>query len=148
MTTVVDPLGTPVPIYNRSGAAIISMVGGATSGSTVGSGVGDDASPIARVSQATIVLVITSVVDSHHLVLVRLPDDADIGDVAEVYKDPTSGPSNPIVFPNVGEAIGTLPASTGSNSEAGIQLPSGAALVGGIFFRKVSSILWMPIGAV
>lgn len=148
MTTVVDPLGSPSVVYNRSGTAIVGLSGGATATSAAGSGIGDDANPIVRVSQTTAALVLTSFGPTHNC-LARLPDDAEIGDVVEVYQDPASSASSVQVFPNIGEAIGNNPVSTGTNHSAGVTLsPNSAGLIGGICFRKVSSGLWLPIGAV
>jgi hypothetical protein len=148
MTTVVDPLGSPSMIYNRSGTAIVAMAGGATATSAAGSGIGDDANPIPRVCQTTVAMVLTSFGPTHNA-LARLPEDAEIGDVVEVYQDPASSASSPKIFPNTGEAIGNNPVSTGTNSNAGVTIsPNSAGLVGGVLFRKVSSTQWMPIGAV
>lgn len=70
MTTVVDPLGTPAPVYNRSGTAIVSVTA-------------NDTTPpsIPRVSGWTVALVATGQDDR----AVKLPSGADIGDVVEVY---------------------------------------------------------------
>lgn len=141
MTTVVDPLGTPSVTYNRSGTSIVSVIGGATSGSTGSTGIGNDANPIPRVSQTTVALVTTSFGPTHNI-LVRLPDDAEVGDVVEVYRN-ISSTEGPMVFPNVGEAISLHPASTGTNNAASTIVNDNSGLV----FRKVSSTLWMPIGA-
>jgi hypothetical protein len=141
MTTVVDPLGTPTVIYNRSGTAIVTMMGG----TAFNGAAGNDAPPITRVSQVTVVLVETSVVPGvGYNIYARLPADAEIGDVVEVYAPPPQA-TNPRVFPNVGESIVPRPVSTGTNYAAGCDVDF---VRGGIAFRKVSSTLWMPIGAV
>jgi len=131
MTTTVDPLGTPSVIYNRGGTAIVEV---SPSGSA---GTGNAATPIPRVSQLTVALVSTSA--GHNDVL--LPDDAEIGDAVEVYTlwDGSSVPAR--VFPNVGEAIGNLATSVGTNLNASLGVGST-----GMVFRKVSSVLWVPIG--
>lgn len=141
MTTIVDPLGTPSVTYNRFGTAIVTVSGAATSGSIASTGVGNDANPIPRVCQTTIAMVTTSSGPTHNI-LVRLPDDAEVGDVVEVYRNIGSTES-PMVFPNVGEAISLHPASTGTNNAASTIVNDNSGLV----FRKVSSTLWMPIGA-
>jgi hypothetical protein len=87
-------------------------------------------------------MVLTSFGPTHNIV-VRLPTDAEIGDVVEVYRDPASPSDAPFVFPNVGESIGDKPVSDGSNVTAGV----GVSTLSGVVFRKVSSTLWMPIGA-
>ena len=135
MTTVVDPSGTPVPVYNRSGTTIVTVNGGPTVSSTAGSAIGDDGTPIPSVSQTTIVLAVSAPYDGHHNIVFRLPADAEIGDVVEVYR--FSG-ENPVVFPNAGEAIGSLAASTGTNTGVGVSAASAS-------FRKISSTQWMPL---
>jgi hypothetical protein len=75
MTTVVDPFGTPVPIYNRSGATIIELTAGTASPF--------DPTPIIRHTGTTIALVTT--ISSGDQTYVTLPDDADIGDLVEVH---------------------------------------------------------------
>jgi hypothetical protein len=144
MTTVVDPLGTPSVTFNRSGTTIVSVAGGQTAGSTRG-GSGDEANPIPRVCETTVVMALgTTGPGGTHNILFRLPDDAEIGDVVEVYLDPASTDGSAILFPNVGEAIGNRPVSSGSNTDTGISVPATTRSV----LRKVSASLWMPIGAV
>lgn len=75
MTTVVDPSGTPEPIYNRSGTTISELTAGTTSPFAP--------APIVRHTGTTIVLVTT--VSSGDQTYVTLPDDADVGDVVEVH---------------------------------------------------------------
>jgi len=147
MTTVVDPLGTPSVTFNRSGTAIVSVLGG-THPSDIRGGVGDEGNPIPRVCQTTVVMGVVShsggpPPTSFDMVL-RLPDDAEIGDVVEVYVDPVSTEGSVYIFPNVGERIGSKPVSTGTNPDSGI-LATGNG--GGLIFRKVSSVLWMSVGA-
>jgi hypothetical protein len=144
MTTVVDPLGSPSVTYNMSGTAIVSVVGGPKAG---GGPIGDDAVPIPRVCQTTVALVVSGF-SGALFGLVRLPEDAEVGDLVEVYQDPVSTESYLQVFPNIGESIGggySRPASTGTNSAAGCAVDG---VHGGAAFRKVSSTLWMPIGAI
>jgi hypothetical protein len=70
-----------------------------------------------------------------------LPTDAEVGDVVEVY---STGGRDGRIFPPVGEAIGSRPASTGTNNDAGVSVP----LLSGVVLRKISATQWMPIGAV
>lgn len=100
MTTIVDPSGTPVPIYNRSGATIIEITGGPLSPSF-------NPTPIVRHTGVTIALVAAN--STGDFTNVILPDDAEIGDLVEVHSIgpdpanvliPTSGPFD-IVSPLV-----------------------------------------------
>ena len=141
MTTVIDPLGTPSPVYNRSGTVILAVTPGATSGSTQGSAIGNNGTPIPSVAQETVVTVATSFSSGAWNTVVLLPSAAEIGDVVEVYTIPDVSFAQAVVFPNVGESIAALPASTGTNDAAGI----GTGTTSGIRLRKVSSTLWMPI---
>lgn len=70
MTTVVDPLGTPVIIYNRSGVAIVEI-----------EAANSPVEVVPRVCGHMVVLVTTTQSSSH----VQLPSDAEIGDVVEVH---------------------------------------------------------------
>jgi hypothetical protein len=74
MTTVVDPLGTPVVYFNKSGHAIIEMAGG--------DGIGSPAQ-IPDVSGHTIVVVTEG--DPHGYI--SLPVNADVGDSVEIYTE-------------------------------------------------------------
>jgi uncharacterized Zn finger protein len=76
MTTVVDPVGTPAIIFNREGTTIISIEA-AEPGTVV-----SDATEIPRYSEVTVVLVSAPTSTSRW---VRLPDDAEIGDIVEVH---------------------------------------------------------------
>lgn len=91
MTTIIDPLGNPVIVYNRDGTALIEM--DAPSSSTT---------DIPRVSGHTIAVV--TVVGTGNAE-VRLPADAEVGDVVEIYN--TSDPWSPIIRAPTGETIST-----------------------------------------
>lgn len=71
MTTVVDPLGTPQPVFNRSGTAIVSL--------------NADVSPGPALPVVAGVLIALVAVLSGGGQFVQLPSGADIGDVVEVY---------------------------------------------------------------
>src|SRR5262245_45084839 len=75
MTTVLDPGGTPVPVYNQSGTTIDTIT---ANGMTQGT-----ATPIVRYGGTTIVLVHITAGDA----AVLLPANAEIGDLFEVYCD-------------------------------------------------------------
>jgi hypothetical protein len=75
MTTVVDPSGTSVPVYNRSGATITEMTAGTTSPFSP--------APIVRYTGLTIALV--TAISSGDQTYITLPDDADVGDLVEVH---------------------------------------------------------------
>lgn len=119
MVTVVDPNGTPAPVYTRSGVTLQTIAG---NGSTLGS-----ATPIVALSGHTIVIVETT--NSPLDEAVVLPDDAQIGDLVEVYSKEDGGPGA-LVFPPSGEDIGQ-PASKRA-SQGG----------SGCLFRKVSATQW------
>jgi hypothetical protein len=73
MTTVVDPSGTPQPIFNRSGVTIVDVV--ATSGAP--------AAPIPHQSGYTIARLTTS--GTSPAPEAELPASAEVGDVVEVH---------------------------------------------------------------
>ena len=118
MVTVVDPLGTPVPVYNRSGTAIVELPGGLVGAPTL----------IPTVSKETIVNVtyIDLVNDGRYFIL---PDDVDVGDVIEVY---TSVGAAPQIFPPSGETF--LDGGAGAISVSGAH--------NSIRFRRVTSTGW------
>jgi len=142
MTTVIDPAGTPVPVYSRSGTTIVPLTAGLSPAETtsIAQVVGDDGVEIPSYSQTTVAVVTCSGSSGAYRVAAVLPVAAEIGDVVEVY--PT-GSRDARVYPPVGEAIGSRPASTGAEFESGV----GVALLSGTSFRKVSASQWMPIGA-
>lgn len=123
MTTVVDPLGTPVPIFNRGGLAIIEVD---AVGDTPTSG------PIIPAFCGHLIAVITSTENNY---AVRLPTDAEVGDLIEVYLDPSSAFGAAVVWSQTGEGIGT---SSGPSS-----MSIGSAT--GAFLRKVTDTLWFPV---
>lgn len=120
MTTVLDPLGTPSPSYNRSGTTIIGLVGG-THGSPT---------PIPLVSGITIVIVTPDVSNNN---TVELPIGADVGDVVEVYPE-TQGTG--------GKGYNAVPPS---GETVGGGAVTGASGIFGVILRKVSSTDWRGI---
>lgn len=98
MTTVIDPLGTPVVVYNKSGSVIIPLAASGTSALT--------GAPIPYVCGHQIVLVTTGVNQNAAL----LPQDAEVGDITEVVSlnddtrvfaggsDYLNGSANGVVF--------------------------------------------------
>jgi hypothetical protein len=127
--------------------AIVSIDGGPTVSSTVGSAIGDNGTPIPAISQLTIVLVNFPAYDGHHHIVVRLPADSEIGDVVEVYRDPAAVGGGAIVFPNVGEAIDDGPVSTGTNDLSSGPVGRTAGPSYGVAFRKISNTHWVTLGA-
>ena len=115
MVTVVDPLGTPVPVYNRSGVAIVQVSGGTTMSPGI----------IPQVSGITVAIVTTSPGNDK----VQLPSGAEIGDVVELV---LSGGSGSDTLAPAGEDF--FPA--GSNSIA-----TNAATI----MRKVTSTSWSAV---
>lgn len=123
MTTVVDPLGTPTPIYNRSGVAIIPSL---TAQGTTSS----DAAIIPTVSGHTVVIVSAA---GHSGYGVMLPSGADIGDVVELYCANLNGSaaSAILAYAPSGETLNS------GNSDTVNFIPGQ-----GVMLRKVSSTDW------
>jgi hypothetical protein len=71
MTTVVNPNGTPAPVYNRSGITIETVAGAAQASPT-----------LVNVEAGTTVILVTSAGGSW----VQIPAGLEIGSVIEVYK--------------------------------------------------------------
>jgi hypothetical protein len=137
MTTVVDPAGTPVPVYNRSGTTIVSVSGGLRS-----EGIGDEGTPIPRSSGYTVALA--GMPDNTHNVF-KLPSGAEIGDVVELHAIPATGVGQGVMlFPPNGESVNRQAASTGTNDNtvAGTSVTPDQGRV----FRKVSSTNWRAVG--
>lgn len=113
MTTVVDPLGTPAPTYNRSGITIVAVNGGPTMTPT----------PIPHVSGHTVALVTFSAGNDK----VELPSSAEIGDFVEVC--PSAALGGDAFLPG-GDSFFNI----GGNSSS-VNAP--------VFFRKVGATLWI-----
>lgn len=119
MVTVVDPLGTPVPVYNRSGTVVLVPLHA-----------GSEMSPteipsLAGVTIATLVAEVPAGFLRHY----RLPSvGVEVGDVIELYGVGFSGS----ILPPDGEAYldGTTGAITLSNSR------------NSAMFRRVDSTHW------
>lgn len=125
MTTTVDPFGTPSVTYNRSGVSIVSV---AANGNTQAT-----ATEIPAASGHT-VAIITGITDNQHLG-VLLPSDAEIGDVVEIYIDPSTTGNSTTVYPPSGESIG----------KATADLSFGVSGNAGALFRKVSPTNWQVL---
>lgn len=119
MVTISDPLGTPVPVYNRSGTAIVDVV---ANGSTYTS--------IPHVCGVTVAMVS---VPGGGNGLVELPGSADIGDIVEVYLV-VPGTTSADVKAASGDAI------TGATGPGGTLPTPGNN--GGIRFRKIDTAAW------
>jgi len=118
MVTVVDPSGSPEPVFNRSGTTIVEVTG---SGTTQMS-----ATAIPSVSGWTIAIVQatdTPQVDQ----AVTLPDNAEIGDIVEVYNVIGGYPA--LVFPPAGQSL---------NSGGQVTIDQSR----GRMFRQVGATLW------
>jgi hypothetical protein len=122
MTTVVDPSGTPVPVYNRSGVTIVAITA-----NNAGDPSQDNATAIPRHSGLTVALVTCP--DNNNRA-VKLPSDAEIGDVVEVYQMSSSYPA--VYAESGGATIGILNATDFINVSGGI-------------FRKVASGRWQAV---
>lgn len=141
MTTVVNPLTTPVPIFNRSGAALLTLSPGiVTGGSTQADAVGNDGTEIPAIAGIVVVLAQASHPSTWQTVL-RLSGDFEVGDVVEVYTLPGSV-GTLMVFPPSGSSIGNLAASVGTNTGVGVGINASSGAV----FRKISSTSWMYVG--
>jgi hypothetical protein len=82
MATIIDPLGTPSIVYNKSGTVLIAMD---AAGRGIGLGYeGAEAVEIPHVSGHMIVIV--TFIDNDNMA-VSLPPDANVGDIVEVYSD-------------------------------------------------------------
>lgn len=121
MTTIVDPAGTPSPLYNRSGVTIASIN---AAGEFGGPG---SATAITSYSETTVVLVTAP--DSNNFGVV-LPSSAEVGDVVEIYY--VSGPVAQIVI--------WAPSGDTVNGSSFVQIVNG-------IYRKVSSTAWRGVGA-
>ena len=122
MTTVIDPNGTAIPVFNRSGTSIISLVGNQASTPT----------PINTVSEATIVLLSRgqNVGDENFI----LTGSVDVGDVIEAYG--ADGHIFQIYLPSgetlVNTFVGPIPTGSGSNYQS-------------VRLRRVDSTHWAAI---
>jgi hypothetical protein len=74
MTTVVDPLGTPVPYFNKSGVAVATLSPIGTSRS--------EAAEIVLLAGCTVLLVSPTATDQG----IKLPSGGAIGDTIEVTR--------------------------------------------------------------
>lgn len=113
MVTVVDPGGTPIPVYNRSGETIVQVSGGSPANPT----------PIPSFSGVTVAVTTHSASGDHY----RLPSGAEVGDVAEICS--ADGVNQDVVAP-AGETI---------RGQGSIAL---APMGGSGRFRKFSSTQW------
>lgn len=124
MTTVVDPAGSPDPVYNRSGTTIVNLTasGDASAGPS-------GATPIVSYSGVTIALV--TIPDGNNIGVV-LPTNAEIGDVVEVnrYQDNSSGSTVRVWTPSGVTIVQNTPLQVSIAT-----------------YRKISATEWSGIGA-
>lgn len=99
MDTVIDPLGTPAIVFNKSGRTILNLNSG-VSGSPV---------PIPYVSEEQIVLVTNG--SSPDRFEVELPASVEIG--SSIYVTKISGPYSVNVYPASGETINGITQTSG-----------------------------------
>lgn len=133
MTTVVDPSGTPAPVYNRSGTTLddINAAGLVRTGATA----------IQAMSAHSVVVARTWVepggggpgIDIRHRAIV-LPSGADIGDVVEVYPGTRNG------FPSTNQPLLVFPPSGDEINELGVNNP--ASVESHTVIRKVGAAAW------
>jgi len=131
MVTVIDPAGTPTPVYNRSGKTVVFISGGHAS--TPG-GIGNDGTLVPIYSEHTIAVVAVS--GSDHIV--TFDTGAQVGDMVTVVAAAGST-AGPTVFPPVGESIEQSSTSTGTNT-----VGYGLGTLLGATFIKISSTNWQP----
>lgn len=122
MTTVVDPAGTPSPIYSRSGTTIYGLTAQGTDGTTT--------AVISIFSGTTVVLVTTDSLNN----AVLLPSGVEVGSVVEIYK--------------IGDTAGTAFAftSSGDTMNDGSEFIVGATTPSGLRLRKTTSTNWVSMG--
>ncbi len=112
MTTVVDPSGIPIPVYNRSGQTVdFFAVTGGTSVIT----------PITSFSQNTICVCTVTGSGTPLTEGLELPASADIGDVVQVCQDAAFSRQFTIYAPT-GETINTYPSSPVGQSQRFIKV--------------------------
>ncbi len=121
MTAIIDPNGTPVPVYSKSGTTIQNIT---ANGTTQGSG-----TVISAPSEWTVILATTSVGND----AIVLPDSTDIGNVVEVY---ANGSYDVNVFPASGHSIG----DNGTN--AAVYSAKSTGYRGGRLFRRMTATTW------
>jgi hypothetical protein len=113
MATIIDPAGTPVPVYNKSGKTVYPVTAaGTTSGA---------ATQLTHYSELDIVLV---TVPDNMDTGIKMPSGTDIGDRIEFYL--VGGVYSPVIYPASGETF------NGSSSP----------MTGVASLRKVSSTDW------
>jgi len=139
MATIIDPLGTIDVVYNLSGTVLIPVTGGLISGGAQGTVVGNDGTAIPHLAGVTIAVITATNVSGALHSAVKLPASADVGDVVEIYSDPSST-ADVVIMPPNGEAIGTNAVSTGTNTGTAYSMTSAYGLI----FRKIKADHWMP----
>lgn len=124
MVTVVDPGGTPIPVYSPSGITIQTVSGAGTGG--FNSAGQSSAAQLVRYTDHSVYLVASGNG-------IRLPNDAQVGDVVEIHEW-----TNFAIFTVSGETISNTTV-TGQTFGAGDGPPPCVIL------RKVSSTNWEPM---
>lgn len=122
MTTVLNPTGTPTPIYNRSGTTVAEMTVDMSS-----PGIHD----ISALSTKTIVVATITNPDLQLDRGFRLPASRDVGDVVEIY---VSELSQYFIHAPSGEGVRQANGSYGAFRSVG----------GPATFTKVTSTMWVP----
>ncbi len=123
MTAVIDPGGTPVVIFNRSGTALVEVM---ATGNSQGA-----AAEIPHFAGTTIVRV-TPDGDPSTNRAVKLPALAEIGDIVEVYPASALTPGPKVCAPSSVYMNETL------NGDVTFSLGSGF-----VSFRKVEADRWV-----
>ena len=119
MTTIIDPVDVPVPVYNRSGVTIVEMQADHHSDNPPPT----SATPIPHVSGHTIAIVTGAFGSFQNFV--QLPS-AEIGDLVEIY---VVG-KNTFIIASPGTTVDGQPTVSVSRG----------------LYRKVSATSWRTIG--
>lgn len=124
MVTVVDPGGAPVPIFNKSGTAVVDVIPG-SSGSP---------GAIPYFAGTTIARIGFGSGTSNSCA--ALPANVEVGDLIEVYSIPLSGSGSA-----QGGTFFTTPGDTFVDNGANSLVAGTTAIV----FRKITSTEWAVI---
>lgn len=119
MTTIVDPAGTPAPVYRDPSTTVLEMDGAGP----------NDAAHAAVIPMLTQYTVLIATVTSDGARSYKFSADTEIGDMIEIHNGDAG--HNPLIFPASGENI------AGGNS---ITLGSACQV-----FRKTSSTDWRKV---
>lgn len=119
MTTVTDPGGTPVVIYNRDGVTIDSITAAGTNSAS--------AAVIPRYCAHSVIIASSASGSGDGI---RLSSSSEVGDVVEIYWDLNTGQG--LVYPPTGESINNAGSNVSSSAQRHL-------------LRKVSATEWYSL---